>query len=211
MYDIELSCTAFAEKLASKSPTPGGGGAAALAGALAAALCSMVGSLTVGKKKYAAVEEEILSLMEKMNGLRETLLRLVGRDAEVFEPLSRAYSLPKETEAEKAHKQEVMETCLLDACMVPVEIMEACCEVISLVGEFAEKGSVLAVSDAACGASLAKSALQCASLNVWINTKSMKNREKAQEINAHCREMLKTYEAKADAVYEAVSSRLQEQ
>jgi formiminotetrahydrofolate cyclodeaminase len=208
MYDIELSCVEFVEKLSSKSPTPGGGGAAALAGALSAALSAMVGNLTIGKKKYAAVEEEIKSLTELMIKYQNELLELVGKDAEVFEPLSKAYSLPKETDEEKAHKDAVMEKCLYDACMVPVSIMEVCCKVISTVGTFADKGSVLAVSDAACSASLAKSALQCASLNVWINTKSMKDRKTADSINEHAEKMIAEYCPMADAVYEKVTSQL---
>ncbi len=208
MYDIELSCIDFTEKLSSKSPTPGGGGAAALAGAIGAALSSMVGNLTIGKKKYAAVEKEISALTEKVNEYRKELLGLVGRDAEVFEPLSKAYSLPKETEEEKAKKDEIMEKCLNEACSVPVHIMETCCKVIELVGVFAEKGSVLAVSDAACSASLMKSALECASLNVSINTKSMKNRENAEKINSYAREMLDKYVPMAEAVFEKVSASL---
>jgi formiminotetrahydrofolate cyclodeaminase len=208
MYDIDLSCVDFTEKLSSKSPTPGGGGAAALAGALGASLCSMVGNLTIGKKKYAAVEEEITALTDKVNEYRKEFLELVGKDAEVFEPLSKAYSLPKETEEEKAKKDEIMEKALKDACSVPVRIMEACCEVIRLVDEFAEKGSVLAVSDAACAASMLKSALECASLNVYINTKSMKNREAASEINAHANEMLSVYIKMAEKTFEKVNQKL---
>ena len=208
MYDTDLSCVEFTEKLSSKSPTPGGGGAAALAGALGAALCSMVGNLTIGKKKYAAVEAQIISLTEKINGYRKELLELVGRDAEVFEPLSKAYSLPKDTPEEQAKKDDIMEKCLNDACSVPVRIMEVCCEAIELVGEFAEKGSVLAVSDAACAASLLKSALLCASLNVYINTKSMKDRTNAKKINARTDDMLEKYIPKADAVFKSVSTML---
>lgn len=208
MYDIELSCVEFIDKLSSKSPTPGGGGAAAMAGALSAALSSMVGNLTIGKKKYADVEDEIKRLTELVRGYQNELLALIGKDAEVFEPLSKAYGLPKDTDEEKAYKDEVMEKCLYDACMVPINIMEVCCKVISLVGTFAEKGSVLAVSDAACSASLAKSALQCASLNVWINTKSMKNIEKAAQINEHAEKMLAEYCPIAEEVYNKVTLQL---
>lgn len=208
MNDIDLSCAEFTEKLASKSPTPGGGGAAALAGALAASLCSMVGNLTIGKKKYADVEAEITELTNKVNEYRKELLKLVGEDAAVFEPLSKAYSLPKETEEEKAEKERVMEECLNAACRVPVKIIEVCCRILGLVDTFAKKGSVLAVSDAACAASLAKSALQCASLNVYINTKLMKNRENADKINLHTSEMLGKYIPMANVVYDAVSCAL---
>ena len=147
-----LTCTEFVEVLASKAPVPGGGGASALVGAIGTALCNMVGSLTVGKKKYAAVEAEITELMEQATALQKKLLHLIEKDAEVFEPLSRAYGLPAGTEEEKAEKSRVMEGCLRDACSVPMDIMRTCCQVISLIGAFAEKGSVLAVSDAGVAA-----------------------------------------------------------
>lgn len=143
-----VPCDEFVTVLASKAPVPGGGGASALVGAVGTALGNMVGSLTVGKKKYAAVEEEMQELKAKADVLQKELLHLVERDAEVFEPLSKAYGMPKETEEEKAEKARVMEAALKEACSVPMEIMEKCCEAIDLLVEFAAKGSVLAISDA---------------------------------------------------------------
>lgn len=203
-----LKCTEFVEVLASKAPVPGGGGASALVGAIGTALCNMVGSLTVGKKKYAAVEAEISGLMEKATELQNALLELIEKDAEVFEPLSRAYGLPKETEVERAEKARVMEGCLRDACSVPMDIMRRCCEVIDLIGVFAEKGSVLAVSDAGVAAACCKGALKGASLNVYINTKSMKNREYAEELNKECDGMLAKYGPMADEIFDSVLAKL---
>lgn len=203
-----LTCTEFVEVLASKAPVPGGGGASALVGAIGTALCNMVGSLTVGKKKYAAVEAEITELMEQVTALQKKLLHLIEKDAEVFEPLSRAYGLPAGTEEEKAEKSRVMEGCLRDACSVPMDIMRTCCQVISLIGAFAEKGSVLAVSDAGVAAACCRGALKGASLNVYINTKSMKDREYAESLNRECDEMLETYSAVADEVFEQVKAKL---
>ena len=177
------ACNEFVEVLASKAPVPGGGGASALVGAIGTALGNMVGSLTVGKKKYADVEEEMWALKGKCDVLQKDLLTLVERDAEVFEPLSKAYGMPRETEEEKAEKARVMEIVLKDACSVPMEIMEKCCEAIELIREFAAKGSALAISDAGVAAAFCKAALKGASLNVYINTKSMKNREYAQELD----------------------------
>ena len=168
----------------------------------------MVGSLTVGKKKYAAVEEEMQELKAKANVLQKELLRLVERDAEVFEPLSRAYGMPKETEEEKAEKARVMEAALKDACSVPMEIMEKCCEAIDLLVEFAAKGSTLAISDAGVGAAFCKAALEGASLNVYINTKSMADREYAESLNKKCDEMLEKYTKIAEDVFESVLGRL---
>ncbi|NLM62661.1 MAG: cyclodeaminase/cyclohydrolase family protein, partial [Clostridiales bacterium] len=194
----EISCKEFVAELAGKSPVPGGGGASALVGAIGTALGSMVGSLTVGKKKYADVEQDVLDLMDKANRIQIELLGLVNRDAEVFEPLSRAYGLPKNTEEEKAEKARIMEQALRDACSVPLEIMELCCRAIDLQKEFAEKGNRLAISDAGVGAALCKAALIGASFNVFINTKSMADREYAEQANKKANDMLDIYIPLAD-------------
>lgn len=203
-----VPCNEFVEVLGSKAPVPGGGGASALVGAVGTALGNMVGALTVGKKKYADVEEEMKELMAKATALQGELLHLIERDAEVFEPLSKAYGMPRETEEEKAEKARVMEIVLKDACSVPMEIMEKCCEAIDLIVEFAAKGSALAISDAGVGAAFCKAALEGASLNVYINTKSMKNREYAEELNQKCDEMLAVYTVKADEIFQSVLGRL---
>ncbi len=204
MNFTDKSCREFVEVLSSKAPVPGGGGASALVGALGTALGNMVGQLTLGKKKYADVEEDISILMEKASKLQEALLILVEKDAEVFEPLAKAYSMPKETEEEKTEKENVMAQVLRDAAEVPLEIMRKCCQVIELQGEFAAKGSRLAVSDAGVGVIFCKSALQGASLNVFINTKSMKDRELAEKIDREADEMLREYTMKADEIFAAV-------
>ena len=116
------TCTEFVEVLSSKAPVPGGGGASALVGAVGTALGNMVGSLTVGKKKYADVEDEMWELKKKCDQLQKDFLHLIERDAEVFEPLSKAYGMPRETEEEKAEKARVMEAALKEACSVPMEM-----------------------------------------------------------------------------------------
>ncbi|MCI5509088.1 MAG: cyclodeaminase/cyclohydrolase family protein [Oliverpabstia sp.] len=203
-----VPCNEFVEVLASKAPVPGGGGASALVGAIGTALGNMVGSLTVGKKKYADVEAEMWELKAKSDKLQAELLRLIERDAEVFEPLSKAYGMPRATEEEKAEKARVMEIVLKDACSVPMEIMEKCCEAIDIIVEFAAKGSALAISDAGVGVAFCKAALKGASLNVYINTKSMQNREYAEELNAKCDAMLEKYTKIADEVFDSVLGRL---
>ncbi|MEG1384168.1 MAG: cyclodeaminase/cyclohydrolase family protein, partial [Oscillospiraceae bacterium] len=184
------SCEGFVEVLASKSPVPGGGGASALVGAIGAALGNMVGSLTVGKKKYAEVEGEMLALKAKSDSLQQELLALVEKDAEVFAPLAQAYGMPRETEAEKAEKARVMAIVLKDACSVPMDIMRRCCEAIDVVEQFAAKGSAIAISDAGCAAVCLKAALMGASLNVFINTKSMEDKDYAASVNSQAEEML---------------------
>ncbi len=201
-------CDEFVEVLSSKAPVPGGGGASALVGAVGMALGNMVGSLTVGKKKYADVEEEMYALKEKATALQKDFLRLIERDAEVFEPLAKAYGMPRETEEEKAEKARVMAIVLKDACSVPMEIMEKSCEALELITEFAAKGSALAISDAGVGAAFCKAALQGASLNVFINTKSMADKEYAAELNAKADAMLEKYTKIADDIFANVTARL---
>ena len=179
----QASCTEFVTVLASNAPVPGGGGASALVAAIGTALGNMVGSLTVGKKKYADVEEEIIAL-----------------DAKGFEPLSKAYGIPKDN----PDRDRILEDATVVACQVPVKIMELCCEALDAIAVFAAKGSRLAVSDAGCGAVCVKAALQAASLNVFINTKTLKNRELAEEMNKKCLGMLDKYCALADEVFNTV-------
>lgn len=201
------SCENFVEVLASNAPVPGGGGASALVGAIGTALGNMVGSLTVGKKKYADVEAEMIELKAKSDRLQKELLALVEKDAEVFQPLAKAYGMPRETEEEKAEKARVMAIVLKDACAVPLEIMRKCCEALDVVEQFAAKGSSLAVSDAGCAAVCCKAALMGASLNVFINTKSMADKDYAASVNAEAEQMLTAYEAKADRIFAAVRAR----
>ena len=194
------SCREFVTVLASDAPAPGGGGAAALVGAIGTALGNMVGSLTVGKKKYAAVEEEIIALKKKCDDLQKQLLDQVEADEVNFLPLAKAYGIPKDD----PNRDKVMEEATIIACSTPMHIMELCCEAIEAIAVFAEKGSRLAVSDAGCGAVCCKAALQAASLNVFINTKSLKNREVAEEMNAKANGMLDKYCAMADDIFASV-------
>jgi formiminotetrahydrofolate cyclodeaminase len=204
----EKSCADFVSLLASKDPVPGGGGASALVGAIGIALGNMVGSLTVGKKKYAGVEGDIIRLKKESDRLQGDFLTLIQRDAEVFEPLSRAYGLPKETEAEKAEKTRVMEGALKEACSVPLEIMKKCGEAIKVIEEFAAKGSRLAISDAGVGVLFCKAALAGASLNVYINTAAMTDRSYAEDINRQTNALLVEYEALADKIFKGVKDQL---
>ena len=196
------TCRKFVEVLASDAPAPGGGGAAALVGAIGTALGNMVGSLTVGKKKYAEVEAEIIDLKAKCDALQTELLNQVEMDEVNFLPLAKAYGIPKDD----PNRDAVMEEATLIACSTPVKIMELCCQAIDYIAVFAAKGSRLAVSDAGCGAALCKAALQAASLNVFINTKTLKNREKADEMNNYCLKMLSEYGAKADEIFNTVKA-----
>jgi formiminotetrahydrofolate cyclodeaminase len=208
MSFLKQNIVEFTDVLASKASVPGGGGASALVGAVGTALGSMVGALTVGKKKYADVEAEIIELMKKADEVRAALLKQIDEDAVVFEPLSKAYGLPKDTEEQKAEKNRIMEACLRDACSVPMEIMVKCCEAIELQKEFAAKGSSLAISDAGVGVAFCRAALQGASLNVFINTKSMLDKDYADSLNKKAYDMLAKYVPMADEIFNSVFDRL---
>jgi len=196
------TCRNFVSVLASDAPAPGGGGAAALVGAIGTALGNMVGSLTVGKKKYADVEAEIIELKKKCDALQTELLNQVEADEVNFLPLAKAYGIPKDD----PNRDKIMEEATVIACSTPMKIMELCCEAIDCIAIFAAKGSRLAVSDAGCGAVCCKAALQAASLNVFINTKSLKNRDTAEELNRQTNLMLNKYCQLADEIFDEVKA-----
>ncbi len=204
----DMTTTYFLEALSSKSPTPGGGGAAALGGAIGTALGEMVGNLTIGKKKYAEVEDEVKELLHKLEDLRKQFLKLADEDAVVFTPLAAAYSLPTGTEEEKAHKEKVLEKHLLEASLVPIAVMERSMEALAILEILGEKGSTMAISDIGVGVQFIRSALLGAVMNVSINTKSMKNRKKAEELDHYAEHMVREGSAKADKIYENVANAL---
>ena len=198
----------FAGGLSSAKPVPGGGGACAAAGAFAAALGMMVANLTVGKKRYADVEEEMKEILVRLGGLRDQLLELIDKDAEAFEPLSRAYGLPKETPEQREEKERVLEAALYEASMVPLEIMERILEAMEDLEILSKKGSRIVISDAGVGVLFAQAALDGASLNVFINTKLMKDRIKAQRIDKKAEDMIRQGQEYKDRIYSAVMSQI---
>lgn len=204
MDDTNKTCREFVAALASSAPTPGGGGAAALCGAVGAALCGMVASLTTGKKKYASVEREIQQLLESTNTLHDKLLDQVRADAEGFQPLSRAYAIPREDPTRAAALQSAAET----ACTAPLEIMALCAAALSAAGRLAEIGSRLAVSDAGCAAAILHGALEAAALNVLVNTKTMTDRSAADHLNARCFALLDQGRTDGERIFCAVRDQL---
>lgn len=208
MAMAEKSCAYFLEQLASKAPTPGGGGAAAMGGAIGMALSNMVGNLTVGKKRYAEVEEEVKDLLEKGTQIIEELKVLVDKDAEVFAPLSKAYGLPKATPEEAAHKEKVMEECSIEACSVPMEIMRKSYAGIKIHERMGEIGSRLAISDVGCGVVFLKAALLSGQLNVLINLGAIKNEEFVKKTRKEMEELVEEGSKIADATLEMVVNKL---
>lgn len=200
----QKSCVDFIEVLASKAAVPGGGGAAALAGAIGMALGSMVCNLTTGKKKYAQYEEAIQEILVKAAKLQEELLSMIDKDAEGFYPLSKAYGLPTSTEEEKQYKAEVMEKCLKTACEVPMNIVRLCYDSIKLHEDLVDKGSKLAISDVGCGVQCLRAAILSGQLNVIINVNSMKDREYAEKIEKECNQLVQDGVKICDEVYQKV-------
>ncbi len=197
---VKYSLEEFVDALASKAAVPGGGGASALAASLGIALGNMVGEFTVGKKKYADAEEELRACMVKAKELSRKFLNCIERDAAAFEPLSKAYAIPKDDK----NRDIVMENCLRDAAKVPMEILHLVCEAIKLEERFAVLGSVMIQSDAAVGASILRSSLLGAAVNVKINTKSMKDREYADSVNKEVDALVEEYLPLADSIFEHV-------
>ena len=200
----QKSCVDFIEVLASKAAVPGGGGAAALVGAIGMALGSMVCNLTTGKKKYAQYEETIQEILVKAAKLQEELLSMIDKDAEGFYPLSKAYGLPTSTEEEKQYKAETMEKCLKVACEVPMDIVRLCFDSIKLHEELVDKGSKLAISDVGCGVQCLRAAILSGQLNVIINVNSMKDREYAEKIEKECNQLVQDGVKICDEVYQKV-------
>lgn len=194
----------FLESLSSKEPTPGGGGASALVAAVSCSLCSMVANLTTGKKKYAQYQEKIeeyLDILEKKNAV---LQQDIIKDAEAFTPLAIAYSLDKAI----PKYDEIMEDALYNAAKAPLEILEDIYSLVPIIEDLSVMGSRLAISDVAVAAVCCKAALQGCSLNVLINTKSMKNRKTAVEFNDRVFFILKDSEGRLDAVYSQIQQGL---
>lgn len=203
-YDIE----SLLEALSSKDPVPGGGGASALAGALGVSLGAMVGNLTLGKKRYADVEEDIRKDLDDLDMFREMFLRLSEKDEDAFLPLSKAYGLPKDTEEQKKIRDAVMEQALFDATLVPLSIMETAEGALKVLKDMAEKGSKIAVSDAGVGAVYLRTALSGARYNVLINVKSMKNEERRAQLMKRCDNALKHGMLLADETEKIVAERI---
>lgn len=201
---LEQKTTDFLEQLSSSAPIPGGGGASAAVGAFASALGLMVTNLTVGKKKYADVEEEILEIREKLEQKKQDLVRMVDEDAEAFEPLAKAYRMPKETEEEQAEKEKVMEAALKNAAEAPLCIMKTIVDTMEMIRVLGGKGSRLAVSDAGVAILFAQAALEGASLNIFINTKMMKDQEEAERLNYLADQLIATGKELKETTYDAV-------
>lgn len=205
---IDKKVSNFLNELASNSPTPGGGSVAALAGALGAALISMVGNLTVGKKKYEDVEEEIKRILSSSEKLRYELSQLIEEDVKVFNNFMSTYKMPKETEDEKKIRAEKIQESLIEAAKVPLKVAHKCLDILSLSKEVAEKGNINVVSDAGVAALLAEAALESAILNVKINLKMIKDKKTKEELFSSIQELLLKEKGQKEKVLEIVEKKI---
>lgn len=200
----DMSCADFAHELASKNPVPGGGSTAALVGTLGAALASMVCNLTAGKKKYAHFEEDILTILRKAEKIRLELMEQIEGDVKGFEPMTQAYRIPKDD----PKRDEVMEQALRQACIAPAKIIGGVYELIDLLSELAEKGSILALSDVGCGAQCCRAAALSAWISIRINTRDMKDREYAEKLAMSSEAMVLHCRQVADDIYDRVLEKM---
>jgi glutamate formiminotransferase/formiminotetrahydrofolate cyclodeaminase len=198
----------FLDELASSAPAPGGGSVAALSGALGAALISMISNLTLGKEKYAAVQDEITALLKKSERLRKELTDLLEEDVKVYTQLSQTMKMPRDTEEQKKTRAKAMDKALKAATDVPMRVAEACVSVMELCLPAAEKGNINAISDVGVGILMAEAGLRSAALNVLINLGWIKDEAFVKESRKKLDGLLKGKPALRDEIYELVASKL---
>jgi methenyltetrahydrofolate cyclohydrolase len=198
----------FLDELASGAPTPGGGSAAAIMGAMGAALVSMVCNVTIGKKGHEAVESEMKSVRDESEKLRLRLTALVAEDVAAFDALMAAYRLPKSSEEDKSRRAVAIQSSLRAATDTPLACARACAEVVALSRRAGEKGYAGVISDAGVGVLAANTALRSAALNVYINAPSLKDRAFADAATAELEQLLDDCARESELVFELVRSRL---
>ena len=198
----------FLDALASSAPTPGGGSAGALVGALGAALLAMVGNLTAGKKGYETVEDSMRRLIAESGRLRGELARLADEDVKVFGEVMAAYRMPRDGAGERAARKAAIQAALRNATEIPLELARICAGVIELAAAAAEEGNTNVVSDAGVGVVAAHAALRAAALNVYVNAGSIEDREFAEEALAELERLLAAGAERTEAVFARVRERL---
>ena len=202
------STAGFLDALASAAPTPGGGGAAAVMGAMGAALISMVANLTIGKKGYEAVEAEARALLADSEALRAKLSAMVAEDAVAFDGLMATYKLPKATDEEKAARSEAIQQGLKGATLAPLACARACAEAVRLAARAAEIGNTNVISDAGVGVLAAWAALRSAALNVDINAPQIRDRAFVDQALTELQALLAECGPLAEQVHSRVQARM---
>jgi methenyltetrahydrofolate cyclohydrolase len=205
---VNSSLVTFLDDLASERPTPGGGGAAAVSGAIGAALVSMVANLTIGKKNYEAVREDLEAVKAKAEALRAELIRAIDEDIVAFNSVMGAYGLPRATDEEKAKRAASIQVALKDATLAPLRAVRACFDVIRLSAAVAEKGNLNLISDAGVAVLSANAGLRGAALNVFINAKAIKDRNFAEKQIAEVNALLAQAAEITEFIYQTVRTKI---
>jgi methenyltetrahydrofolate cyclohydrolase len=205
---VNSSLVTFLDDLASERPTPGGGGAAAVSGAIGAALVSMVANLTIGKKNYEAVREDLEAVNAKAEVLRAELIRAIDEDIVAFNSVMGAYGLPRATDEEKAKRTASIQAALKGATLAPLRAVKACFDVIRLSAAAAEKGNLNVISDAGVAVLSANAGLRSAALNVFINAKAIKDRDFAEKQIAEVNALLAQAAEMTESVYQTVRTKI---
>ena len=198
----------FLDDLASGNPTPGGGSAAAIMGAMGAALVSMVCNVTIGKKGYEAVEAEMKAVRGESESVRRRLTAMVAEDVAAFDSLMAAYRLPKTTDDDKAWRAAAIQAALRRATEAPLDCARACAEVIALSRRASEHGYLNVISDGGVGVLAGFTGLRSAALNVYINVPALKDRAFAEQAKAELEELVEFSAAASEAVYKLVRGKL---
>lgn len=202
------SLSQFLDDLASNSPAPGGGSVAALSGALGAALTSMVCRLTIGKKKYADVQKEMESVLNRSEELRTSFSELVEEDSEAFNSVIKAFSMPRESEQEKTARTSAIEDATKKATLVPAKVIELCREALPLAMIVAEKGNTNSITDAGVSALMLHAACAGAALNVRINLSSLQDKHFVEDTRAKMNRILKEVEDLSQEVLKITDAKL---
>ena len=205
---LQSSVEKFLDELASGNPTPGGGSAAAIVGAMGAALVSMVCNVTIGKKGYEAVEAEMRAILQESENVRRRLMEMVAEDIAAFDSILAAYKMPKTTEEDKAARAAAIQACLRRATEVPLDCAHACAEVIALSRRASERGYLNVISDGGVGVLAGFTGLRSAALNVYINAPALKDRVFAERATAEIRNLVESGAAESEAVYTLVRNKL---
>ncbi|HZG67086.1 MAG TPA: cyclodeaminase/cyclohydrolase family protein [Herpetosiphonaceae bacterium] len=207
-HTFDVSVTMFLDNLASDSPAPGGGGAAALSGAMAAALVSMVCQLTIGKARYEDVEAEMRDTLDRAEALRHELQQLAEADVSAFNRLAASYKLPRTTDADIAIRRDAIQTSLRGATGVPLRTARAAAAILPLCPAVAERGNQNAVSDVGVAALLAQAAVRAALLNVDINLRALEDRIYVRQVRAEVERLMDGLQSETERVIELVNSKI---
>jgi methenyltetrahydrofolate cyclohydrolase len=205
---VKQNIKMFLDEVASSSPAPGGGSVAALAGALGAALTSMVCNLTKAKQGYESVQDEIALVFEKCEELRKDLTDLIDKDTDAFNEVMRALKMPKETEDQKEQRRDAMQTAFKQAADVPLETARKCVQILDVAHIAAVKGNKSSITDAAVSALMAQTGVQAAMLNVRINLSSIKDTDYVQQVTTELHELLQNAMQKSTEILSIVEKNL---